>query len=526
MSSVVAQKSESRGRIQKVLNFVEVAGNKLPNPIIMFFYFTVATYILSFVMAKSGMSVSYQTLENGSIVEKTTGVINLLSTEGIRNLFTEAIPQFSGHPALGVILIAMLGVGVAEKSGLIDALIKKIVIGVPSTYVTPVVIFAGVMSNIAADAGYVVLIPLGAIIYMGFGRHPLVGMAAAFAGVSGGFSANLVIGSVDAFMAGITEPAARILDTNYTINPASNWYFCIASTFLITLLGWWVTDKIVEPALGKYEKGGKKDTGKEFELTNLERKGLKAAGASLVAFSLGVFLLTRDGAPLGTYENAAGVTVDPFMSAIVFILGIFFFVPGVVFGFTSKKFENGADDIVAGLVESMRQSAAVIVIIFISAQFIYAFTASNIGTIIAVNGANAIKATGFTGIPLMVVFIVVTAIINLFIGGLSSKWMMMSPVFVPLFMQLGFSPEYTMLAYRIGDSTTNIISPLMSYFPIIVAFAVKYKRKGEDLGVGTIISMMLPYSVIFLIGWIVLFVAWSMLGLPIGPGASTAYIMG
>lgn len=526
MSSIVAEKKEQKTRIQKILNFIEKTGNKLPNPIVMFFYFTVITYLISFVMAKMGMSVSYQTLENGIIVEKTTRVVNLLSTEGIRNLFTQAIPQFSGHPALGVILIAMLGVGVAEKSGLIDALIKKIVIGVPSTFVTPVVIFAGVMSNVAADAGYVVLIPLGAIIFMGFGRHPLAGMAAAFAGVSGGFSANLVIGSVDAFVAKITEPAARILDATYTISPASNWYFCIASTFLITLLGWWVTDKIVEPALGKYKKEGNEDNQSEFELTNLERKGLRGAGLSVIIFALAVFLITREGAPLGPYQNAIGITVDPFMSAIVFVLGIFFFIPGVVFGFLSKKFKNGTDDIVEGLVDSMRQSAAVIVIIFVSAQFVYAFTASNIGTIIAVNGANIIKATGFTGIPLMVVFILVTALINLFIGGLSTKWMMMSPVFVPLFMQLGFSPEYTMLAYRIGDSTTNIISPLMSYFPIIVAFAVKYKKKGEDLGVGTIISMMLPYSMIFLFGWTALFIVWTLLGLPIGPDTPLTYTLG
>lgn len=525
MSSIVVEQKK-KNRIQNILNFIEKAGNKLPNPIVMFFYFTVATYVLSYVMAKMGIEVSYKTLENGSIVEKTTGVVNLLSTEGIRNLFIEAIPNFTGHAALGVILIAMLGVGVAEKSGLIDALIKKIVIGVPAAYVTPVVVFTGVMSNIAADAGYVVLIPLGAIIFMGFGRHPLAGMAAAFAGVSGGFSANLLIGSVDTFMAGITEPAARIMDSTYVISPAANWFFSIASTFLITLLGWWTTDKIVEPALGKY-KTDKSEAGTgEFELTSLEKKGLKAAGIATLIFLGVVFAITREGAPLGKYTLANGQVVDPFMGAIVLILGIFFFLPGVAFGFTSKKFENGAEDIVAGLVDSMKQSAAVIVIIFVSAQFIYGFTASNIGTIIAVNGAKAINATGFTGIPLMVVFIFVTAIINLFIGGLSSKWMMMSPVFVPLFMQLGFSPEYTMLAYRIGDSTTNIISPLMSYFPIIVAFAVKYKKKGEDLGVGTIISMMLPYSIVFLLGWTAMFVVWSLLGLPIGPGIPTEYIMG
>ncbi|GLI56387.1 aminobenzoyl-glutamate transporter [Propionigenium maris DSM 9537] len=526
MSSVVAQQKSSRGRIQKFLNIVETGGNKLPNPIIMFFYFTVITYVLSLVMAKLGVEVSYETLENGSIVEKTTGVVNLMSVEGIRNLFTKAIPNFTGHPALGTILIAMLGVGVAEKSGLIDALIKKIVLGVPAALVTPVVIFAGVMSNVAADAGYVVLIPLGAIIFMGFGRHPLAGMAAAFAGVSGGFSANLVIGTVDTVMAGITQPAAQILDSTYTINPASNWYFIIVSTFLITGLGWWVTDRIVEPALGRYRRDTDESGKSEFELTALEVKGLRAAGLSVVLFGLGVLLLTREGAPLGAYAAQGGKVVDPFMEAIVFILGIFFFLPGVVFGFVSRKFKNGGEDIVAGLVDSMKQSAAVIVIIFVSAQFIYAFTASNIGTIIAVRGAEAIKATGFSGTPLMVVFIVATALINLFIGGLTSKWMMMSPVFVPLFMQLGFSPEYTMLAYRIGDSTTNIISPLMSYFPIIVAFAVKYKRKGEDLGVGTLVSMMLPYSVVFLGGWIVLFVVWSLLGIPIGPGTATTYIMG
>lgn len=514
-------------RVQQFLNVVEKVGNKLPHPVIMFFMFTVGVYVLSFLLSKLGMEVTYKSVKGGDVVDVTTGVVNLISVEGIRNLFMMVIPNFVNHPAIGAILIAMLGVGVSEKSGLINAMIKKIVLGVPKSLVTPVVVFAGIMSNMAADAGYVVLIPLGAIIFMGFKRHPLAGMAAAFAGVSGGFSANLLIGTVDTVMASITTPAAQIIDSGYAIDPMSNWYFLIASTVLITLIGWVVTDKIVEPTLGKYiRKEDTEDEGNEFELSKGEKKGLKMALLSIVLFILGIYLLTMEGAPLGAYVDATGKTVDPFTGAIIFILGLFFFIPGIVFGFTSGKFKNGALDIVDGLVDAMKQCASVIVIIFISAQFIYAFNASKIGTIIAVNGANLLKSTGLTGVSLMVAFILLTAVINVFMGGLTSKWLMMSPVFIPLFMQLGYSPEYTMLAYRIGDSTTNIISPLMTYFPIIVAFAAKYKRDNDEMGVGTIVSMMVPYSVAFLIGWIVLFILWSYLGIPIGPGATSTYIMG
>ncbi len=517
------QVAKKNSRMDKILKHIEKTGNKLPHPVVMFFYFTIGTYLLSFVLAKLGTNVSFEAIKDGQLITQEVYVKNLLSIEGIRNLFVQAIPQFVGHPAIGTILIAMLGVGVADKSGLIDASIKRTVMGVPKWAITPVVVFAGIMSNLAADAGYVVLIPLGAIIFMGFGRHPLAGIAAAFAGVSGGFSANLLVGTVDSIMAGITEPAAQIIDSSYKVDIMSNWYFIIASTFLITLVGWWVTDKVVEPALGKYK--GNKETNEEnnFELTTLEKRGLKYTLFSTIAFLVFLYIMTRGGMPLGKYQVGEAI-IDPFMQSIVLILSSFFLVIGVAFGFGSKKM-NSSVDIVNGLVEAMKSCASVLVIIFISAQFIYAFKESNIGSIIAVKGAEFLEGTGLEGTLLMVMFIFITALINLFMGGLTSKWLMMSPVFVPLFMRLGYSPEYTMLAYRIGDSTTNIISPLMTYFPIIIAFAEKYKKKGEDLGLGTIISMMLPYSVAFLIAWTLLFVLWSLLGLPIGPDTITTYKM-
>lgn len=519
----------------KFLNFVEVTGNKLPHPVVMFFLFFLITVVLSTVLSKMGVSVTYSEISKstGQVVQKTTQVQNLLTASGIRGIFTTAITNFTGHAALGSIIVAMLGVGLAEGTGLLNALIKKMVLSTPKVLVSAIVVFVGVMSNIASDAGYVVLIPLGAVIFASFGRHPLAGLAAAFAGVSGGFSANLLIGTTDPLLGGISTSAAQIVLPGYSVEATANFFFMFVSTFLITIVGAFITDKLVEPRLGKYE-GPKLDIDLSSEMSAEEVKGIKMAGLSIIVFVAIVALMTiPENAVLRL--NAAEIQkfvaenhrepgtmelLKPFFGdSIVFILMLAFFIPGLVYGMVAKTLKTHKD-VVKHLVKAMESCGQVLVIIFISAQFVYVFTKSNIGIVIAVKLADVLKGLGITGLWAAVGLVFLTAFVNLFIGGASSKWLMLSPVFIPMFVELGLSPEYTQLAYRIGDSTTNIISPLMSYFPIIVGFASKYAKNEDEMGMGTIIAMMLPYSMAFLFFWTLMFIIWSLTGLPIGPGVS------
>jgi aminobenzoyl-glutamate transport protein len=425
----------------------------------------------------------------------------------------------------------MLGVGLAEGSGLMNALIKKVVLSTPKNMVSAIVVFAGVMSNVASDAGYVVLIPLGGVIFASLGRHPLAGMAAAFAGVSGGFSANLLLGTTDPLLGGITTTAAQIVLPGYSVQPTANYFFMAASTFLITIIGALITDKIVEPRLGKYD-GPQLEMDSSSTITDEEKKGMRLAGIAMLVFIALVLMLVlptnavlkwnakeiadfvaKNGRQPGTME-----ILKPFFSeSIVFLLMLSFLIPGLFYGIGAKTIKSHRD-VIKSLNKAMSSCGPVLVIIFVSAQFAFVFSKSNIGIVIAVKLSEVMKALGISGIWAAVGLIFLTSFVNLFIGGASSKWLMLSPVFIPMFAQLGLSPEYTQLAYRIGDSTTNIISPLMSYFPIIVAFAAKYAKKSDDMGIGTIIAMMLPYSIVFQIAWTIMFVAWSYLGLPIGPG--------
>ncbi|MGL5352878.1 MAG: AbgT family transporter, partial [Clostridium sp.] len=390
--------------------------------------------------------------------------------------------------------------------------LTKLVTSTPKSLVTVVVVFAGVMSSIASDAGYVVLIPLGAVIFMSFGRHPLAGLAAAFAGVSGGFSANLLPGPTDALLAGITEEATKITSAGISVGVTDNWYFLVASTLLITIIGTIVTEKIVEPRLGKYTGDVKE------ELTSIscnEKRGLKFAGIALVLFLVGVGLLIMPGGVLRNPETGEFLK-SPFMDSIVIVIALAFFVPGLAYGIGSKKIKSDKE-VVSLMSKSMSTMGGYIVLVFFAAQFVQYFTYTNVGTVIAVNGSNFLKGTGITGIPLLIGFVIVAALINIFMGSASAKWAIMAPVFVPMFMEMQYSPALTQMAYRIGDSTTNLISPLMSYFALIVAFSEKYDK---DSGAGTLISTMLPYSIALLIGWIGLLIVWYVFNIPLGPGVS------
>lgn len=510
---------EKKSLLIRMLNRVEYVGNALPSPATIFLLLTVAVMIISAICAKLGVSVTYETIDtaNGNaIVETTVTAVNLLSVESIRTLITQIVSNFTSFFALGTVFAIILGVSVADSSGMLSALLRRAANSAPKSLVTAMVVFLGIMSNIASSTGYVVLVPLGAILFMAFGRHPIAGLAAAFAGVSGGWSANLLIGTNDPMFAGMSTQAANMLDPNYVVSPLCNWYFMFASTFLITLIGTLVTDKIVEPRLGKYE--GAVEMNSNSALTPEEKRGLKFAGiAALIYVALILIAVVPTNGLLRS--ETGGFLSSPFMSGIIFIMMLLFLIPGIAYGVGSGTIKNDKD-VVEMMSKGISGLAGFMVLIFFAAQFTSFFTYSNLGTILSVAGANFLESVGFVGLPLIICLIILTAVINLFIAVDSAKWAIMAPVFVPMFMRLGMSPELTQVAYRIGDSCTNIIAPTMPFFVLTVAFFQKYDKKA---GIGTVVSTMLPYSLCFLLGWIVLFIIWYVLGLPLGPGSPMFY---
>ncbi|MCG8479884.1 MAG: AbgT family transporter [Spirochaetales bacterium] len=506
---------EKKGLFNRFLNGVERAGNKLPHPVTLFVIFSAAVIIISEICARLGVSVNFTMIDRRTLESEMTTIdaVSLMNAEGLRFMFTTAVSNFTSFAPLGTVLVAILGVGVAEGTGFIGALLRKIVMSTPKQLITVVVVFLGIMSNIASDAGYVVLIPLGAIIFLHFGRHPLAGLAAAFAGVSGGFSANLLIGTIDPLLGGISTEAARIIDPAYVVPVTANYYFMVASTLLISIIGWFVTEKIVEPRLGEYT--GNRQISVETQ-TKEEKRGLLFAGIAMLVFViLMALLIVPEGAVLRDQTTGDILGRSPFIVSIVTIIMLLFIVPGIAYGIGAGTIKSDKD-VVHAMTKAMSTMGSYLVLAFAAAQFIRYFSYTNLGVILAVAGAEFLQSINFTGLPLIIGFIIVSAFINLFIGSASAKWAIMAPVFVPMLMQMGFTPEFTQVAYRIGDSTTNIITPLMTYFAVIVAFAQAY---DEEIGIGTLIATMVPYSMFFLLGWTLLLGIWFIFGLPIGPGS-------
>lgn len=505
----------------KFLNSVEIAGNKLPHPITLFFILALIIVLLSAIFEALGVSATGEIMNTKTmeLEEKTITAISLLNGEGISYMIRNAISNFTSFAPFGVVLVTMLGVGCAEGSGYIAAAMKKLVSKTSAKLITPVVVFLGVISNVASDVGYVVLVPIGAIVFMAYKRHPLAGLAAAFAGVSGGFSANLLIGTVDTLLAGISTEAAQILNSSYEVGATANWFFMFISTFLIVILGTFVTDKIVEPRLGNFETTDESVT-KATELTHQENKALIWANITLLVYILLIVLWAiPKNSILRNPETGSLISKALLIDGIIVFITLGFFIPSVVYGRIAGTYKN-EKDIGEQLGKNMASMGSYIALTFVAAQFVNYFNYTNIGSILALKGAEFLGNVGLTGAPLIVLFVILTAFINLFMGSASAKWTILAPIFIPMFMQLGYSPELTQVAYRIGDSTTNIISPLMVYFGMIVVFAKKYDKNS---GIGTLISTMLPYSIMFLIGWTILLVIWMILGLPLGPGVSMFY---
>lgn len=511
----MSEKKESNKEVSGFLQGVERIGNKLPNPAIIFIFLSILVIVISGIGASQGWSAKYFDARAGE--EVVAEVQSLFNKDGIAYIFNNATKNFTGFAPLGTVLIAIMGVGVAEYSGLIDTSLKKILLGVDPKWLTAVVVFTGIISNVADASGYVVVIPLGAIMFAGAGRHPIAGLAAAFAGVSAGFSANLLIGPNDAVLAGITNEAIISAGLDYQMAPTANWYFMIASTFLLTILGTYVTENIVEKNLGEYHGSYQPD---DDPVTSLEEKGLRNAGISLLLFSaLMLFFMVGDDAVFRALDSDGAMTLNNFLNnGLLLMIMFLFLIPGYVYGRTVGTMKDSSD-LIDGMTEGTASMANYLVLVFIAAQFVDYFGYTNLGIILSVHGAEFLESINFVGLPLIVTFILISAFLNLFIGSASSKWGIMAPIFVPMMMNLGLTPALTQAAYRVGDSITNVITPLMTYFPMIVVFAQRYDK---DSGLGTLISTMLPYTAVFFVGWTVLITIWYTLNLPLGPGAFIA----
>lgn len=493
-------------KIQAILDSIETAGNRLPNPTVLF------VMLCFVVLGLSGLAAVLSVQALHPVNGETIHAVNLLSVAGLHRILSEAVTNFTSFAPVGTVLVAIMGVGVAEHSGLLSTLLRATILKAPGQLLTFTVVLAGVLSSLAADIGYVVLIPLAGLVYASAGRHPVAGIAAAFAGVSGGFAANLMIGPIDALLAGISTEAAALIDPDYVVNAAGNYYFMIVSTFLIALIGTWITENIVCRRL----PGNNSQVNAAVEqITAEDKKGLLAVAIFTLFF---IVLLLVGLVPESGFlrdQTTGSILVSPFMRGIVTIIAIYAALAGILFGRVSGRYAKSSE-FVDGMEKHMATMAGYLVLMFFAAQFVSYFSWSNLGIIIAISGANLLEILQINSALLLVVFIMLAAFINLFIGSASAKWALIAPVFVPMLLLSGISPEAVQVAYRIGDSATNIVTPLMPYFGVVVAFARQYDR---DIGIGTIIAMMLPYSIAFLISWSILLFAWILLGWPLGPGA-------
>ncbi|MBE4578120.1 aminobenzoyl-glutamate transporter [Vibrio navarrensis] len=523
-SASINQSSPKKSLFTRFLDSVEYLGNLLPHPITLFALFCLAILISSGIAGYFEVSVADPRPEGakGRAADGMIHVVSLLNVDGLELIVTNLVKNFVGFAPLGTVLVAMLGVAIAEYSGLLSAAMRGLVMGASKRMVTVTVVFAGIISNTASELGYVVLIPLAAMLFHSLGRHPLAGLAAAFAGVSGGYSANLLIGTVDPLLSGITETAAQMIDPSYTVGPEVNWYFMFVSTFVIAGLGAFVTEKIVEPKLGKYndeEASEDLSQDKMGSLTALEKKALKLAGLAtlLVSALLAWTVVPADGI---LRSDAGTIAGSPFLKSIVAFIFVFFAVPGFVYGKVVGTMKSDRD-VINAMSKSMSSMGMYIVLVFFAAQFVAFFKWTNFGQVFAVAGAEFLQEIGLTGPMLFFAFILMCGFINLMIGSASAQWAVTAPIFVPMLMLVGYAPEVIQAAYRIGDSTTNIITPMMSYFGLILAVATRYMK---NLGIGTLIAVMLPYSLVFIVGWSLLFYVWVFVfGLPVGPGAATYY---
>ncbi|MDJ1090441.1 AbgT family transporter [Macrococcus caseolyticus] len=501
---MVEQKVKKKGFINRSLDIIEKSGNKLPDPVVIFISLCLIILFASFVTGKMG--VSAKNPADGKVIE----AVNLLTPEGIAKIISEAVNNFAAFPPLGLVLVVMIGVGVAEKTGYFETLMKYIIEKTPRKIIVPMIILVGILGNAAGDAAPIVLPPIAAMVFIKLGYHPVAGLVMAYASALGGYSASLIIGMSDALIVSFTEPAAKLVDDSVPVNAVMNYYFLCVSTVVLLIAAWFVTVKITIPRFGAY----KSDVHTAAEdVTPTERKAMIYANiALLIAMVIVTLLAVPENGLLRNAKTGSLIQDSPLMNGIVPIITVLFFVPGLVYGFvagtmrSTKKFAEMLGD-------AMSTMGPFIVIVFFAAQMLAYFKWSNLGTIIAIKGAEALQ--GQNGVVLILGVLALSAFINMLIGSASAKWAIMAPILVPMLMLLGFHPAFTQVIYRVGDSITNPITPMMPYLPLLLSYAQRYVK---DIGLGTLIAALMPFSVAFGIFWTILLIVWYLTGLPVGPG--------
>lgn len=528
-----ASRPTPRSWTQKFLDTIEWAGNCLPDPAILFVWALGITWAASWCLSGVEFSEIDPTTIH-SVAGKPANpqpirVINQLSGSSLVTFFTNLVKNFVEFPPLGVVLVALLGVGIAEHTGFINALIKSLMAITPKKLLTPMLLFVAVLSHSAGDSGYVLVIPLGGIIFATAGRHPVAGIVAAFAGVSGGFSASILPSSLDPLLQGFTQAAARLLDPTKEVNPLCNYYFTTVSALMIMLVGWWITDRVIEPRLAAVPVDPDSEAQPRLDaMTKNEVRGM-IAGILSLSLALGCLILVSmpdtsllRGAPKPDELVGSLFSSDaPLMKMIVPLIFLFFLIPGTVHGFVSGTVKSHRD-IIAGMTKSMSSMSYYLVLAFFAAQFTAAFGGSKVGVLLAVKGAEGLKALDLMPQVTIIGIILMSAVLDLIVGSASAKWALLGPIFVPMLMSVGIAPELTQAAYRVGDSCMNIATPLMPYFPLVVLYCQKYVKKT---GIGTLISLMLPYSICFMAAWIVLLLTFWGFGWPMGLESSYTYTM-
>jgi aminobenzoyl-glutamate transport protein len=504
------------GRLERFLLWVERIGNLLPDTAVLFVIALGVVWVISALLAGHQFTVP------AADGPRALSIQNQLDGAALAAFLATMVPTFTGFAPLGVVLVALLGVGVAEHVGFIGAGLRAVLAVTPRLLLSPMLLLVAVMSHTAADAGYVLVIPLGGVIFHAAGRHPLAGIACAFAGVSGGFAANFIPSGIDTLLQGFTQQAAQILDPARLVNPLCNWGFTSASSILIILVGWVLTDRVIEPRLRRVEIDG--DDLPSAALGSLlppERRGLIAGVLTMVA-GIGAVALAAAPAdsPLRSPTTQGLTAFDaPLMQSIVPLIFLLFLLPAIVYGYVAGTVRSHRD-VITGMAKTMSTMGYYLAMIFFAAQFTAAFARSNLGALLSVEGAELLKSLGLPGAVTIVGVILLAALVDLLIGSASAKWAVLAPIFVPILMQVGLSPELTQASYRVGDSVVNIITPLMPYFPLVVAFSQRWVKRT---GIGTITSLMLPYSVTFLVCWTVFLLAYWGLGIPLGIAAPYTY---
>ena len=541
----------SPGMMERILGAIERGGNRMPSPAILFVWLCVGVVVLSAVLSWADISVTYQVakpppvpveeyVQGGStqpsgglpdasvqegeykIVEQTAAIQSLISADGIRFMFTSFVANFRNFAAVAIILVVMIGVGLAEASGLIASLIRKLVAATSAAMLTPILVFTGVLSSIASDAGYLVLIPLGAAAFKSVGRNPLAGMAAAFAGVAAGFGVNFLITPLDGVLTEITNDAIALSDPTRSIDLAANLYFGIGSTIFVTLVASLVSMFIVERSLGAHDPSGESDDSsldadQGVEVSpEADAKGLRYALLATVAVLVAITLLTVfPDAPLRDPVTGSIIGDSPFMDSLILIITLVFFAAGLAYGRGAGTMKT-SDDVIGSLTKSWAGLAGLLFLFLLIAQFIAYFNYSNMAQVAAASLGDWLESANIGALWLLIGFVFVTALVNFIMPQAIAKWAILAPIFIPLFLRLDVAPQTVLAAYRVGDSPSNVITPLMAYFPLIVIFAQRYKK---DAGIGTVVAMMLPYVIVLSVLWTLFFVAWYLVGIPLGPGS-------